>query len=171
MADFKKALSKVLKWEGGWYNGSFKGDPNPTNKGITLKTYQYYYGKDKTREDLKAISMEEVETIYRKLFWEKIQGDSITNQSIAELWFDTCVNMGVSRGIKSMQRLLKVDVDGTVGRKTISALNGHQNKRELFTHYWKWREDHYRGLAEKNASMRIFLKGWLNRLNDYQYEV
>jgi lysozyme family protein len=41
MADYKKLIPHILKWEGGWANDSVdKG--GPTMKGITLNTYKSY---------------------------------------------------------------------------------------------------------------------------------
>lgn len=65
MADFKKALKKVLKWEGG-----FVDDPDDlggrTNKGITQRTYNIYYSGD-----VKDITDEQVEAIYKSGFWKR----------------------------------------------------------------------------------------------------
>ena len=51
MADYKKLIPFVLKYEGGIVD-----DPDDaggfTNKGVTLKTFRSVYGKDKTKEDL-----------------------------------------------------------------------------------------------------------------------
>ena len=65
MANIKTFLEKLMKLEGGYIN-----HPNDkggcTNKGITISTFQHYYGSDKTCEDLKQITEEQVEYIYRQ---------------------------------------------------------------------------------------------------------
>jgi lysozyme family protein len=91
MADYKKLIPHVLKWEGGWAN-----DPNdkggPTMKGITLNTYTIYCknkGKETpTQTQLKNISQAEWEDVFKSMFWDKWQADKINNQSIANLVVD-----------------------------------------------------------------------------------
>lgn len=167
MGNFEKALKKVLLWEGGYVN-----HPNDTggatNKGITLKTYQYHFGKDKTVEDLKNITLEEVSYIYREGYWNKIKGDYITNQSIAELLFDFAVNSGVKTAVRKLQNILGVYADGILGNITLKALNDYPSQKELFKHIWTVRKKYYENISKKNPDMKVFLEGWMNRL--YQFD-
>ena len=66
---FKKALSFVLKWEGGYVN-----NPNDrggaTNKGITQNTYNsYLQSKGRPTKDVRYITDAEVEDIYYSRYW------------------------------------------------------------------------------------------------------
>lgn len=162
MADFRKALDKVLAWEGGLSN-----HPNDkgglTNRGITLATFQSFY-REAIRQDLINITDEQVETIYRKLFWDYIKGDSIKNQSLAELIFDFVVNSGVSK-VRSIQLELNLKADGIVGNITLAKLNNYP--KDCFEKVWALRERFYNTIGVgKNA---VFLKGWKNRLKSYRY--
>jgi len=158
-------IKKVLKWEGG-YAGNIDG-MTCTMKGVTLATYRKYFGKDKNCKDLKEITQAEWNYIFKKGFWDRWKADEIENQSIAELLVDWCWASGVY-GIKLPQRVLGVADDGVVGPKTLKAINDYPNKKELFDKLWNRRKKHFQDIA-KNGKEK-FLKGWLNRLNDFKYE-
>lgn len=163
MADFKKALAKVLKWEGGF--AEHPSDPGGrTNKGITQKTYNYYY-----EGDVLHITDEQVETIYRIGFWNKIKGDYINSQSVAELLFDYAVNSGVKTAVVKIQRILKVADDGVLGPKTLEAINS-RNAKALFDELHSVRATYYKQLVTKNPSLKVFYRGWCNRLNSYTFQ-
>ena len=84
MADAKKLIPFIVKWEGGFANHpNDKG--GATNKGITIATFRHYMGQDATVAQLKAMTNEQWETIFKKGFWFPFKGDYITNQSIANI--------------------------------------------------------------------------------------
>lgn len=155
----------ILSWEGGYVN-----DPHDrggaTNRGVTIGTFRQVFGKDKTVADLKAITDEQWMTIFRKYYWDKWKADTIRSQSIANLLVDWLWASG-SYGVKIPQRVLGVSIDGIVGTKTIAAINGYKNERELFTMLWKEREAFFTRIAVGNQ--KKFLRGWLNRLNGIKY--
>lgn len=89
MADAKLMIPYLKKWEGGYVNHP-ADNGGCTMTGITIKTYQQYYGKDKTCDDLKNITEEEWLTIFKKGYWDKMKADKIENQSLAQLCTDIC---------------------------------------------------------------------------------
>lgn len=139
---FKKALAFVLKWEGGYVN-----NPNDlggaTNKGITQRTYNsWLVSKGQDRKDVKFISKAEVEEIYYVNYWLGA-GCNKMSKKFAVLAFDTAVNMGPRRVAEFLRVAQWKDPE-----KFIQA-----------------REAKYREFATY-GNQHIFLKGWLNRLND-----
>lgn len=155
----------IESWEGGFAN--VPGDKGgPTNKGVTIATFRSIFGKDKTVEDLKKITDEQWLKIFKTYYWDRWKADNIEDQSIANLLVDWCWGSGVY-GIRIPQRVLKVQVDGIVGKKTLAAINNHPDKRTLFNILWKERENHFKRLGI--GSQGKFLRGWLNRLNGIQY--
>lgn len=166
MADYKQLIPKILKWEGG-YAGNIDGMVC-TNRGITLATYRNFYGKNKTCNDLKRITDEQWEHIFYHGFWSKWQANEIDNQSIANILVDWYWGSGIY-GIKYPQQVLGVKADGIVGKKTLAAINNYPDQEELFNKLWKRREQHFRAIAGSGYKKK-FLKGWLNRLNDFKYE-
>ena len=139
---FKKALQFVLKWEGGYVNNpNDKG--GATNKGITQNTYNNWLKKhNRPFKDVKNISNSEVEEIYYNNYWLAAGCNKMTSK-LAVLVFDTAVNMGISRA----KQFLKA-AQWRYPDKFIQA-----------------REEKYKEFAQY-GNQNIFLKGWLNRLND-----
>lgn len=163
MANIKQALEKVLRWEGGISN-----HPNDkgglTAYGITQNTYSNYY-----EGSVINITKEQIETIYRVGYWNKINGDLINNQSVAELLFDFAVNSGARTAVTKIQMLLGVKTDGVCGPKTVAAINA-KDPKVLFNELHDVRVAFYKSIVTKNSSQKVFLKGWLNRVNSYTIE-
>lgn len=193
MADFRLSVQKVLIREGGFVNNPL--DPGgPTNKGIILKNWMSY-GRDKDLdgdidiEDLKMITDSDAMVLYKNQFWDRIHGDRINNQALADIVFDMQVN-APSVAVKLLQRLLNffgstLATDGIIGAKTLQALNGFPDPGLLHDQYKKVREFYYRyrsatpgfpvdwfdffkSLGIKAlVSQRVFLKGWLARVASF----
>lgn len=152
----------IRSHEGGFANHP-KDPGGATNKGVTLKTYQSFF-PGKTVEDLKKITDQEWNHIFKSGFWDKVRADEIHDQSVANLIADWAYNSGVGGAAKEIQKVLGVPVDGIIGPKTIEAINTREPK-ELFASLHQARGNYYRGL--KNFS--TFGKGWMNRLNSIGY--
>lgn len=172
MAKISLLAYKIIKWEGGFVNHpNDKG--GATNIGITIDTFRYYRQCRKlpnpTIEDLKNISFEEWVDILKTLYWDRWQADNINNQSIANLLVDWVWGSGVY-GIKYPQQVLHVVVDGIVGVNTLTAINSYTNQEELFQKLWDRRKQHFESIVQRDPSQKVFLKGWMNRLNDYKFE-
>ena len=169
MTKFELYKAIVLKWEGK-YAGNIDG-MICTMKGVSLATYQKYC-KQKGLKcpncfDLKHIPDKHWEEICKEMFWDKWKADEIKNQSIAQLLVDRARITAIS-AIQSPQELLRLKVDGIVGQKTIAAINDYPDQKELFNKLWNRRKKHFEDIA-KSPSKAKFLKGWLNRLNDFKY--
>ena len=93
---FKRALSFILRWEGGYVNNpSDKG--GATNMGITQYTYNSWLKSlGLASRDVRHITRSEVEQIYYKNYWQKA-GCHNMSPKFALLAFDTAVNMGLAR--------------------------------------------------------------------------
>ena len=167
MADYTKLVPKIKKWEGGFSNNP-KDKGGATNKGVTLATYRMVYGKNKTVNDLKNISDKEWEHIFKIYYWDKWKGDDIKNQSIADILVDWVWMSGCGT-IKKIQELFGLKADGIVGQKTISCINS-QNQEEAFKKIWNRRKKFYDSLVARNPPQKVFLKGWMGRLNSYKFE-
>lgn len=165
MADYKKLIPTVLKYEGG-YAGNIDGKIC-TMKGVTLDIYRKYFGRQKTCKELRGISNAEWEYIFKEGFWDRWKADEINNQSIANLLVDWCWTSGIY-GIKYPQRILGVKDDGIVGDKTIAAVNNYPNQKELFDKLWNRRKKHFEDIA-KTHNRAKFLNGWIRRLSAFKW--
>lgn len=139
---FETALKFVLKWEGGYVNNpNDKG--GATNKGITQYTYNAWLQSQKLQNrDVKNISNDEVRQIYFNNYWKRAGCDKMSAK-FAILAFDTAVNMGLARVNQFMK----------------AACWKHPER------FITAREAKYKEFATY-GNQKIFLKGWLNRLND-----
>lgn len=116
--NFKRCLAEVLEHEGGW--ADHPRDPGgATMKGITLKTFRMYR-RSATKDELRNISDEDVERIYRDGYWDAVSGDDLP-AGLDLVAFDAAVNSGVSRGAKWLQQALGVTADGKIGPVTLAA--------------------------------------------------
>ena len=169
MANAKLLVPIIKKWEGGYSNHPADSG-GETNMGITHITYDNYRRKKGLSvRSVKFITDEEWFEIFKTYYWDTMKADQIHNQSIANL----CVNMiwGSGSGyIKIIQRSLKVKDDGIVGAITINAINS-SNQRELHAELWTRRKAYFEAIVAKNPSQRVFLRGWINRLNDFKFSI
>lgn len=167
MADYRKLKPFILRWEGGYINDQADLGKQ-TNKGVTLSTYRSVFGKNKTVSDLKKITDEQWEFIFKKFYWDKWKADDINDQNVANILVDWLWCSG-SYGIKIPQRVLGVSVDGIVGSKTIAAINARDG-RELFDTIKQERKDYIDRICQTRPQNIKFKKGWLNRINSLAYE-
>lgn len=165
MADFEKFAPLLLDSEGG-----FVDDPDDrggaTNRGITLETFEGWCRKHgyprPTTDRLKAMSVETWARITKELFWDKVGGDDIINQRVANLICDWAFNSGVGI-ITRVQVLVGVKADGIVGRETLRAINAEDPDR-LASDLKRLRTAYYHTIA-RHRNNRKYLRGWLNRLD------
>lgn len=158
----------ILSWEGG-YNKTPGDRGGATNKGVTLATWRRHgYDKDGDGDiderDVMLIS--EYDAIYeimKPVYWDKWKADRIRSQAVANLLVDWYWNSG-AYGIRIPQKVLGVTIDGAVGEKTLAAVNGYPDQRQLFRRLWNERKEYYQRLASDPTQKR-FLSGWLNRLD------
>lgn len=187
MANFQEALKKVLRHEGVEFNSrgeitnigyvNHADDPGgETAYGITRRV-ALKHGYDGPMEEIPFAT---VEKIYRVDYWNKIQGDIVKDQEIAEELFDTAVNIGYEAVAIFLQRALNalnkkatvypdIKVDGVCGPVTISTLNDSlrlkYQKRCLIWLLTSLQGVYYLKLAEQDEKFETFVPGWiLNRV-------
>jgi lysozyme family protein len=112
---------------------------------------------------------EEAWQIFQTNFWDNMLGNAIEDQNIANILFDGHVNHGRT-GLRIMQRVLGIKVDGVVGDLTIAAIN-KANGKTLFLTYQQARVDFYKQIVKNKPSQQVFLEGWLRRIYSFKYEV
>ena len=156
--NYQASLNHVLQSEGGWSDNP--ADPGgATMKGITLSTYQKWKGNAHiSKDDLKAISDQDVYDLYKQNYWDKIKGDDLPS-GVDYMVFDASVNMGVGRASKLIQTAAGVPADGVIGNGTLEAIK-NANPTELMDKFSTEKEDFYKSLP----TFGTFGKGWLNRV-------
>ena len=174
MADFNKYVPILKKVEGGYQN--LIGDPGNynslgqrvgTNYGISARFYEGILKRPPTVADMKAITLQYALQLYKKYFWDDIHGDSIINQSIANLICDHAVNGGEGAIGRIVQRVLvnnfgkNLIIDGDIGPKTAAAINSVANQELLFNLIKQGRLNHYNSIGGE------FLDTWTDRLTNF----
>lgn len=171
MAEVKKLVPFILKWEGGFVN-----DPDDlggaTNKGITIGTYATYCRRkgypEPTVERLKMMTQDTWTEIMKSMYWDRWKADKIINQSVANILVDWVWGSGTT-GIKRPQQLLGVKADGLVGPQTLAYVNA-KDAEALFYAIKADRIKFIDEICAKRPANLKFKKGWLNRINDFKFE-
>lgn len=154
--NFGTVMPLVLKHEGGFANHP-KDPGGATMKGVTLATFQKYK-PGASVADLKAISDDMLNRIYRDGYWSKVRGDQLPS-GLDYAVFDFAVNSGPSRAARYLQGLLGVEQDGIIGPKTLNALAGRDVK-DLVNALCDARLAFLKGLK----TWGTFGKGWASRV-------
>ena len=184
--NFDYALLFTLKWEGGYVDDP--DDPGGKTKyGVTERTFEYAKMKGiVNKESVKDIEKEDVEAIYKSLYWERLGCDRMPLW-VAVLVFDTGVNQGLHWSGLHLQRALNdlkehhkkapvfaLKEDGIIGPKTLIAVNAMtldslEEVKSLFIRlYCVNRDLRYVELVFKNKRLEKFLKGWFLRTSALQ---
>lgn len=144
MADFETSYYLTNKIEGGYAND--KDDKGgETYRGVArnfhpkwegwkiIDEYKKHRNFPGILDTLPALQLK-VKQFYLKEFWNKIKGDLIPDQRIANEVYDNAVNLGVPKSGEYLQRTINIlnrnkksyqdiKVDSIIGPITIAALN------------------------------------------------
>lgn len=167
MADARKLMPVILKWEGGFVNDPLDRG-GATNKGVTIGTFLSFY-PNKTVDDLKRITDDQWLTIFKNGYWDPWRADQINNQAVANIVVDWAWASGARTSIRKVQELLGVTVDGLVGNQTITAINS-ADPEELFDRIKVARYDFVDAIVKRDPSQKRFINGWKNRIKSIKYE-
>lgn len=172
---FRKVSRVVLANEGG-----FVDDPDDaggaTNMGIAWRTWQTYaledLGVESTLENLRNLTVEQAETIYRKRYWEPRGFCDIHEPRTALMIYDWTITSG--KAVREVQKVLRdtfgaeVVVDNDMGPQTIAAVNAIADQDALVEAIAAARKDYYQSLTYNRDRTRNrnqkFLRGWLARV-------
>jgi lysozyme family protein len=165
MAKFDLAIDIILAHEGGLSDNP--SDPGGVTKyGISARSYPYL--------DIRNLTIEDAKKIYRTDYWEKIKGDLIDDQKIANQLLDFSVNSGVGQAVKSLQRALNkvvkpfppLEIDGGMGPKTLTALNTGSSAK-ISNALVSERLAFYQEIIYKNPQLAVFENGWTRRATSF----
>lgn len=155
--NFKKALTHVLIHEGGW--ADHPQDPGgATMRGVTLVTYRRHFGEDKSKDDLRNITDEQLAQIYRSGYWNKCCCDDLP-AGVDYAVFDAAVNSGPGRSSKWLQTAVGAKQDGAIGPKTLFRIE-ERDPIQITDDMCDCRLAFLRGLS----TWPTFGKGWERRV-------
>lgn len=172
MADFSIAFSKVLVNEGGYVNDP--SDPGgETYKGIARKIFNKWDGwllidTAKRRNDFPSNLEQDVDlqqkvkNFYEVSFWDKVNGDNIKNQNVANSIFDFAVNAGVSTSASLAQMVIGAKTDGVLGQNSVAVLNDFDADHFLAS-FTIAKIARYIHIVKKRPESRKYFYGWICR--------
>jgi lysozyme family protein len=152
------AIELTFGHEGGYVNNP-KDPGGPTKYGITLGTLEAHRGQVCTAADVKALTIDEAAQILDKGYWRKVWGDDLP-AGVDFCLFDYAVNSGAAQAVKSVQRVVGTNRDGSMGPKTLAAING-MSSTVLIRKLCDDRLAFMKGLS----TWATFGKGWTTRVN------
>lgn len=196
MADFEKALEKIMANEGAFAN--HKADTGgATMYGISsvfinnLKGYDHLKNELDTNQDgyidakeIKLVTLEMARAIYKKEFWDKNKYGRLLSQELANQMLDFAVHAGSYQANISLQRCINeilsairasasmrndtrsyelIRTDGIIGYETIFEANYFYH--DLIKMIKEKRIIFYTELAQKHPKNKVFLRGWLRRVD------
>lgn len=156
MANFNDAIVKTLAREGGSKYTEIAGDSGGATKyGISQAAYPSL--------NIKSLTESQAREIYQRDYWNRVRGDEITSQAIAENLFDTAVNMGVRTASRLCQSAIGINpADGVIGPKSLAMLNKYDEK-SFIALYTLAKVGRYAYICNADRSQSKFLLGWINR--------
>lgn len=118
-----------------------------------------------------------VQDFYRSEFWNKIQGDNLPSQLIADELFDSSINLGVTAASENLQHTMNllnrngklypdIVVDGIIGSQTLSTLNkciSANGEKLVFNILNFYQAKRYIEIMERDHTQEVFI-GWFSRI-------
>jgi len=160
---FSEALEVILHHEGGYVNHP-KDPGGETNLGVTKRVYEEFGGE----KEMKDLTKEDVEPIYKQNYWDRVKGDDLP-EGLDLCIFDFAVNAGPGRAAKFIQRLVGTTVDGGIGPNTLKCIDDYVKESsvaETIEKYQSMRQEYYEGLS----TFETFGRGWTRRVDEVTQE-
>lgn len=157
--NWQYCLETILHHEGGYVNHP-KDPGGETNLGVTKRVYEEFGGT----KDMKDLTVEDVEPIYKKNYWDRVKGDDLP-AGLDLCVFDFGVNAGTGRAAKYLQELVGAGVDGAIGPGTLGKVNEFVSMEGLegtIEEYQTRRQSYYESLS----TFETFGRGWTRRVEE-----
>lgn len=186
MADnFTIAHKFTAKWEGGESDHPDDGG-GLTKYGVSLKFLGGLSGTQSNRDVLERMGIrlpitrqviydltrDQAASLFRWQFWDKLRLSLIPLRPAVVL-YDAAVNSGPAQSVKLAQRGYNrcvaygqpLVVDGIMGPATRAAMQLADTDKAL-TAMLDAREAFFQTIVANNPSQQVFLRGWINRVDD-----
>jgi len=166
--NWEQCFALILKNEGG-----FEDDPHDpgnrmpdgragcTNFGVIQANWEDFVGHQVTHEDMRALTINDVNPFYRKRYWDTIKGDDLP-MGVDYAVFDFEINSG-GRAAKALQSLLGVTVDGQIGPTTVAAAQA-ADASSVIAGICETRLNYLKTLSDWDR----YGNGWANRIERVQ---
>lgn len=184
-SSFDKAQKLVKLVEAGYSDdrsdrGNYINTPSGrrfigTNHGISAPILSKYF-KDKgikrsiTKNDMINLSYKTALKIYKKNYWDDKHLYEISDQNVANIIYDGCVNQG-SESMRSVLRKafeengIQISDDDVIFSSDVLKRANNVDPEKLFNSIKKYRSERYKD----SETFRVHGDGWLNRLANINY--
>lgn len=173
MADFEKAFQQTMKAEGGYVNDpddpggeTYKGIArrmNPKWEGwVTLDRLKRLGSNFPRNLDSDMVLQKQVSVFYKRGYWDRVRGDELVNQEMAESIFDFGVNAGPVTSIRLAQMVVGVEADGLLGDETLKKIN-NELPRTFLAVFALNKIGRYIKICEDRPTSRKYFYGWIKR--------
>ena len=192
MADFTLSYDRIIGGKEGGYSNHRADRGGETYKGVSRLWWPGWPGWPRvdvakvqagfpTNLEHDLALQQFVRMFYKDQFWNRILGDRLPAQPVADELFDQGVNMGVHKAVDNLQRecnLLNrsdrgpkqlfpdLKRDGGLGPTTLEAsiilIEGGDAER-IVKGMNRLQHGHYVGLIESDRTQEAFYRGWLDR--------
>jgi lysozyme family protein len=141
-----------------------------TNHGVSAPILMEYLGRIPTVEDMKNLSYETAIEIFKNNYWDKQNIELFSNQSVANVIYDGCINQGIN-GMKKIlisvykEHGIEIDSSKNPFHSEWIELANELDQEELFYSIRDAREKKYR----KSKTFTKHGKGWLKRIKNISF--
>lgn len=157
--NFQRALTLVLKHEGGWSDHP-KDPGGATMRGVTLANFRRYVKPNATKDDLRKITDAQIAMVYRRYYWDAVAGAELPD-GVDYAVFDFAVNSGPARAAKYLQAIVGTTQDGKIGPATLAAVRSMMHAEVIHKLC-----DMRMAFLKRLSTWSTFGKGWTNRVTD-----
>lgn len=157
--NFDRSLKFVLAHEGGFVNHP-KDPGGATMRGVTLETFRRHYGTDKTVNDLRDITPDQLGSTYRSGYWDRCKCDQLPS-GVDYAVFDMAVNSGPERAAKLLQEVVGAVPDGNIGPVTLGKV-GSKAPDDIVNNLC----DRRLAILRSLRTFPTFGKGWTTRVGE-----
>lgn len=179
-SEFEKAQGIVKQVEAGYSDdrkdrGNFVKTPYGkrflgTNHGISAQILADYMGKLPNRDDMKNLSYETALEIFKKQYWNPQNLSEFTDQNIANIIYDGCVNQGINGTKQVLREVYKknnIDISDDENPFNLDFIKqvNKLDQEKLFTDIKLQREFRYKS----SITYKTHGEGWLSRLSSFEY--
>lgn len=162
-ANFKMIMTWLAGYEGGYVNHP-KDPGGATNRGVTQRVYDAYRrAQGNQPQSVRHLLDEEHDEIYLQQYWNPVWGNQLPHGIDASV-FDMAVHSGVSRAMKTLQRLLGVSADGVIGFITMTALQKATGTADGLIKLIKSYNERRHAFLKRLKTYATFGTGWRRRV-------
>ena len=137
MADFNISIKDTLTHEGININMGYVNDPSDRGGETIAGIARKFHPNDpiwalvdnakkgnfpKNLKDIPNI-LDGIKAFYKVNYWDKVCGDRLKSQNIANMLFDTAVLEGYTAAIKRAQSIVGITANGVMSEELVTKLN------------------------------------------------